>query len=49
MAFKKVFDNISSAIYIREVKLGQKLAPEETFKMACYRSILAEVQGHKIS
>ena len=49
MAFFEFFDNISYAIYIRVMKLGQNVAYEKTFKMMCHRSTLTEGQGHKIN
>ena len=49
MALFEFFGNISYAIYITVMKLGHKVAYEETFKMVCHRSSLTEGQGHKIN
>ena len=49
MAFLEFSDNISFAIYIRVMKLGQKVGYEKTFKMTCNMSTLTKGQGHKIN
>ena len=43
------FDNISYTIYIRVLKLGQKVALAESFKMICLRVTLTEGEGHMIT
>ena len=48
MAFFEFFDNISYAIYIRVMKLDQKVAYEETFKMMYHRLTLTKGQGHRV-
>ena len=49
MAFFEFFDNISFAIYITVMKLGQKVGYEKTFQMMRHRSTLTKGQGHKIN
>ena len=49
MAFFEFFDNISYTIYIRVMKLGQKVGYKKTFKMMCHMSTLTKGQGHKIN
>ena len=43
------FDNISCVNFIRVMKLGQKVAYMETFKMMCHMTTLTQGQGHKMN
>ena len=49
MSIFEFFDNISCVICIRVMKLGQKVAYEETFKMMCHKTTSAKGQGHKVN
>ena len=49
MAILEFFDNISYTIYIRVLKLGQKVVYEVTFKMMCHMVTLTKGQGHKMN